>query len=82
MDDELAALVRSLHDLLTASMTTVESLASECAEMAALAGQDGNQGMADVLRLLGRSHRIRALELAGRVSLLEEKYRNLLQPEA
>ena len=80
MDSELTAIARSLHHTMTVSMTTAEDLARECAEMVVLADRDGNQGMADVLRHLGRSHRIKALELAGRLALLEEQYHTLLRP--
>jgi hypothetical protein len=78
MDDEIAAVVKSLHDTVRVSLATVEALAGECAELAALAEQDRNQGMTDVLRLLSRSHRVKALELAGRLALLEEQYHSLL----
>lgn len=82
MDEDLVAEVRSLHDTLSVSMATNEALARECAEMAALAEQEGYQGMVDVLRHLSRSHRVKALDHAGKLALLEEQYGILLQPEA
>jgi hypothetical protein len=82
MNDEFAAAVRSLHDTLRVSTAINESLARECAEMAHLAEQGAHQGMVDVLRHLDRSHRVKALELAGKLSLLEEQYRNLFRSDA
>ncbi|KMO34214.1 hypothetical protein VQ02_19455 [Methylobacterium variabile] len=64
------------------SMTTVESLACECAEMAYYAEQDGCQGFAEALRVFSHKHRIKALEIAGKLALLEEQHRNLLRPKA
>ena len=82
MDVDLTEAVRLLHDALSISMATNEAIGRECVDMAHLAEQEGYQGMVDVLRHLGRSRRIKALEFSGKLALLEEQYRDLLRPEA
>ena len=70
--------VRSLLDTLTAGIAADESMAQECAELAHIAEQDGNQGFADTLRILSRHHRIRSLGRGGKIAVLNAKYGDLL----
>jgi len=62
--------IRSLIDILATDLLTEENLADEAAEIAALAREDGNVGFAGAVLSLSRQHRIRSLELRGRLAVL------------
>ncbi len=71
-------LVRRLHRELTDEIAKNEALAVECAELARLIERRGNRTFAEILRGLGRSHRIRKLEMDGKLALLQDRYGPLL----
>jgi len=71
-------LARRLHRELTDEVAKGEALATECAELAHLNEQRGNRTFAQVLRGLGRSHRIRQLETDSKLALLQDGYGHLL----
>ena len=72
---------RSRRDALRLQITINEARSRLCAEMAYMAEQEDNQDLAGVVRFIGRSHTVSALELAGELAVLQERHGHLLDGE-
>jgi hypothetical protein len=70
--------VRTQIDNLATETLLQETLASEAAELAALARDEGNEGFSAAVLSLSRHHRVSALQLRGQLAALAEVHPHAL----
>ena len=77
MDKRLEML--NLMQTMANNIVAVEAVAEHMAQVAADLEADGQSDTADVLRMVGRNHRVRSMELQGQLAALSADYAVLFQ---